>query len=194
MQNVRDLQLVAVHTGRDKPLLVAVGDLEHPAGKDILVEGFDKVVGEALIQQFLDHFLALEGAGYEKRGVRFAGGDIFLLDGQSIQPGHKGIQQNYLRPHRKHLLQNLKAVFFHDGHFYAFLLQCLSAGCRNIRTGIRHQKSYFIHRTILQCVQFPLQSRFYHILPWIATGNFYIFWNFHENLLVHSAVCASAPF
>ena len=171
-----------------------MGDFEHPAGKDILVEGFDKVVGEALIQQLLDHFLALEGAGDEKRGVRFAGGDIFLLDGQSIQPGHEGIQQNHLRPHHKHLLQNLKAVFFHDGHFYAFLLQCLSTGCRNIRTGIRHQKSYFIHRTILQCVQFPLQSRFYHILPWIATGIFYIFWNFHKNLLVHSAVCASVPF
>ena len=42
----------------------------------------NKVVGEALIQQLLDHFLALEGAGDEKRGVRFAGGDIFLLDGQ----------------------------------------------------------------------------------------------------------------
>ena len=194
MQNVRDLQLVAVHAGRDKPLLVAVGDFEHPAGKDILVEGFDKVVGEALIQQLLDHFLALEGTGDEKRGVRFAGGDIFLLDGQSIQPGHEGIQQNHLRPHHKHLLQDLKAVFFHDGHFYAFLLQRLSAGCRNIRAGIRHQKSYFIHRTILQCVQFPLQSRFYHNLPWIATGNFYIFWNFRKNFLVHSAVCASAPF
>ena len=112
MQNVRDLQLVAVHAGRDKPLLVAVGDFEHPAGKDILVEGFDKVVGEALIQQLLHHFLALEGTGDEKRGVRFTGGDIFLLDGQSIQPGHEGIQQNHLRPHHKHLLQDLKAVFF----------------------------------------------------------------------------------
>ena len=44
--------------------------------------------------------------------------------------GHEGIQQNHLRPHHKHLLQDLKAVFFHDGHFYAFLLQRLSAGCR----------------------------------------------------------------
>ncbi len=194
MQNVRDLQLVAVHAGRDKPLLVAVGDFEHPAGKDILVERLDKIVGKALVQQLLHHFLALERAGNEKRGVRFAGGDIFLLDGQRIQPGHKGIQQNHLRPHHKHLLQDLKAVFFHDGHFYAFLLQRLSAGCRNIRAGIRHQKSYFIHRTILQCVQFPLRSRFYHNLPWNATGNFYNFWDFHKNLLVHSAVCASVPF
>ncbi len=165
MQNVRDLQLVAVHASRDKPLLVAVGDFEHPAGKDILVEGLDKVVGEALIQQLLDHFFALESAGDEERGVRFAGGDIFLLDGQSIQPGHEGIQQNHLRPHRKHLLQDLKPVLFHDGHFYAF---CSSASRQAAVTSalVSDIKNLTLSIVLSSNVCSSLySSRFYHNLP-----------------------------
>ena len=171
-----------------------MGDLEHSAGEDIFVEGLDKVVGEALVQQLLHHLFALERAGDKEGGVCPAGGDIFLLDGQRVQPGHEGVQQNDLRPYRKHLLQDLKPVLFHDGHFHALLLQRIPAGRRNIRTGIRHQKSYFIHRTFLQCVQFPLRYIFYHNLPWNATGNFYNFWDFHKNLPAHSVLCISAAF
>ena len=104
VQNFGDGQFVTVHTGVEQVLFLSAGCLEHPGGKDAFVKGLDKIVGKALVQQFLYHFLALKRAGNEKRGVALAGGIVALLDRQCIQPGHKGIQQHHLRTNGQHLL------------------------------------------------------------------------------------------
>ena len=104
VQNFGDGQFVTVHTGVEQVLFLSAGCLEHPGGKDAFVKGLDKIVGKAFVQQFLYHFLALERAGNEKRGVALAGGIVALLDRQCIQPGHKGIQQHHLRANGQHLL------------------------------------------------------------------------------------------
>ena len=80
---------------------------------------------------------------------------VALLYRERVQPGHKGVQQNNVRMNREHFLQNFVAVLFDDGHFYALLLQRLTAGFGNLSAGIRHQKSHFVHGCFLQCVQFP---------------------------------------
>ena len=115
----------------------------------------DEIVRKALIQQFLHHFLALECARHEEGCVPLPCRVVALLDRQCIQPGHEGVQQHHLRVHREHFLQDFVAVFLHDGHFHALLLQRLTAGGRDLSTGIRHQKSHFVHGCFLQCVQFP---------------------------------------
>ena len=80
---------------------------------------------------------------------------IALLYRKGIQTGHKSIQQDHLRAHGEHFLQDLVAVLFHNGHVHALLLQRFAAGGSERGTSIRHQKSNFVHGYFLQCVQFP---------------------------------------
>ena len=155
VQYFGDGQFVTVHAGVEQVLFLSAGCFEHPGGKDTFVKGLDEIVGKALVQQLLYHLLALERAGNEKRGVALACGVVALLDRQRVQPGHKGVQQHYLRANRQHLLQNFISILFHNGHFHALLLQRLTTGFCDLSTGIRHQESHFIHGCFLQCVQFP---------------------------------------
>ena len=87
--------------------------------------------------------------------VPLTGGIVALLYRKGIQTGHKSIQQNHLRAHGEHFLQDLVAVLFHNGHVHALLLQRFAAGGSERGTSIRHQKSHFVHGCFLQCVQFP---------------------------------------
>ena len=155
MQDLGNGQLIAVHAGVQDVLFRAKCRLEHPCGKHGLIKGFYKVVGKAFVQQLLYHLFALEGTGHEEGGVPLTGGIVALLDCKGIQPGHKGIQQDHLRAHGEHFLQDLVAVLFHNGHVHALLLQRFAAGGSERGTSIRHQKSNFVHGCFLQCVQFP---------------------------------------
>ena len=92
MQYFGDGQLVTVHAGVEQVLFLSASRLEHPGCKHAFVKGLDEIIGKAFVQQLLYHFLALERAGDEKRGVALACGVVALLDRQRIQPGHKGIQ------------------------------------------------------------------------------------------------------
>ena len=136
---VQDLghgQFIAVHAGVQDAVFRPERSLEDPGGKHGLIKGLYKIVGEALIQQLLNHLFALESACHEEGSVPFPGGIVALLDCQGIQPGHKGIQQHYLRTHSQHFLQHLVAVLFHDGHIHTLLLQCLTAGGSNLCTSV----------------------------------------------------------
>ena len=155
VQYFGDGQLVTVHAGMEQVLFLSTCRLEHPGCKHAFVKGLDEIVGKAFVQQLLYHLLALECAGNKKRGVALPCGVVALLDRQRIQPGHKGIQQHYLRANGQHLLQNFISILFHNGHFHALLLQRLTTGFCDLSTSIRHQESHFIHGCFLQCVQFP---------------------------------------
>ena len=145
VQDLGDGHLVAVGGGKGVLARRAGRGFQHTADQHALLKGLDKIIGETGVQQFLDHFLALECAGDKKGGVQLAGGVVALLDGQRVQPRHKGIQQNHVGPDRQHLLQHFGAVLFHHGHVHTLLLQRFTAARRDIRPGVRHQKSNFIH-------------------------------------------------
>ena len=155
VQDLGNGKLVTVHAGIQHPLFLPLRRLEHPGGKDAFVKGLYKIVGKAFVQQLLLHFLTLECPGDKKRSVAFPGGVVALFYRQCVQSGHKSVQQNHLRADRKHLLQHLVAVLFYHSHLYAFLFQCIPAGCSDRCIGIRHQKSDLVHGCSLQCVLFP---------------------------------------
>ena len=153
----RDLghrQLVAVHTGGQMVLFLPHSHFDHAAGEDIFIKRLDEIVGKAFVQQLLNHFLTLERAGHEERGVPLPRRIVLLFDGQRIQSRHECVQQHHLRPHREHFLKYLLSVFLDDRNFHAFLFQRFAASLRDLRTGIRHQKPNFFHRSFLQSVQF----------------------------------------
>ena len=138
VEQLCDHQLVAVQTGLDNPLGGCIGRLEDAVCQNILVKRFDEVIRKALVQKFLHHFFALERPRHEEGRVLVAGFVVLLLDRHGIQTGHESVQQNHLRAYLQHPLQDLGTVFFFHGHADTLLFQCFPAGCRGLRTGIRH--------------------------------------------------------
>ena len=75
-----------------------------------------------------------------------AGEDIFIKRLDEI------VGKAFVQQLLNHFL--LLSVFIDDRNFHAFLFQRFAASFRDLRTGIRHQKPNFFHRSFLQSVQF----------------------------------------
>ena len=144
VQNFRNRKLVAVG-GDPHTVFGTACQLDHMGNQHIFIKGLHQEKRKAIVQQNLLHLFALKRPRYQKNGFALAFCFVALFDRYGIQPGHKGIQQHHIRLLLEHGFQHAVALFFANSHGNVLFFERTHTHSRNLASGIRHQKSNFIH-------------------------------------------------